>query len=181
MTFETFDKAMILIRAWRSRGGIGDYIWPDSRSPEMMEILSEFGIVPQDLEKSMCALAAFREAGEDVYQSMSTILQVIKNRQLKGRFRDHVTQIDRECQFPSMTENDLSNNYYPGKTENFLRILENLDQILENKVVDLTQGATYYGNIGDLPNWLRKKVDAGEVQRTTQAGKFTFYKEKLTK
>jgi len=178
VTFETFNKCMILIRAWRTRGGKEDYQWPDSRDPSLTSTLEEFGVVPQDLEKAIVALAAFREAGEDVYQTMSTILQVIKNRQLKGGFRDHTTPIDHECQFPTMTVNDMNNNYYPGQTRNFDKILENLDQILENKVVDLTQGATYFGEVASLPTWLRRKVDSGAVERTTQAGRFTFYKEK---
>lgn len=180
MTFETFDRCMLLIRAWRSRGGKEDYKWPDSRDPAITGTLEEFGVVSQDLEKSIVVLAAFREANEDVYQTMSTILQVIKNRQLKGRFRDHITAIDYECQFPTMTTDNLENNFYPGKTENFIKILENVDSILGDKVTDLTQGAIYFGQISNLPAWLRKKIDAKELERTTQAGKYTFYKE-LTK
>lgn len=178
MTFEMFDKCMIMIRAWRSRGGKEDYQWPDSRDPSLTSTLEEFGVVSQDLEKSMVALAAFREADEDVYQTMSTILQVIKNRQLKGRLRDHIMPVDYECQFPTMTTADMNNNFYPGQTDNFKKILENLDMILENKAVDLTQGAIYFGKVFNLPSWLRRKIDEGKVERTTQAGKFTFYKEK---
>src|SRR5215831_19604895 len=178
MTFETFDKCMLLVRAWRTRNGKEDYQWPDSRDPAITSTLEEFGVVPQDLEKSMVVLAAFREAEDDVYQAMSTSLQVIKNRQLKGKLRDHISAVDHECQFPTMTVNNMQYNFFPGKTDNFSRILENLDQILENKVVDLTQGATYFGQVSNLPPWLRRKIDSGEVERTTQAGKFTFYKEK---
>lgn len=177
MTFDVFDRCMALIRVWRSRGGRDDNKFPDSRSPELIETLAEFGIVPQDLEKSMVALAAFREANEDVYQTLSTITQVIKNRQLKGRFRDHITQVDHECQFPTMTLDEMKNNFYPGKTDNFQRLLENLDMILENRAVDLTQNACYWGEMSHLQNWLRRKLDNGEIVKTTLCGRFTFFKD----
>lgn len=177
MTFETFDKCMLLIRTWRSRHDKNDNQWPDSRDPLLAAMLEEFGVVPQDLEKSIVALAAFREANEDVYQSMSTILQVIKNRQLKGKFRDHTTTVDNECQFPTMTVDRIENNFYPGKTDNFIKILENLDMILENRAVDLTQSATFFGEMGHLKPWLKKKIDNKEIERTTKAGRYTFYKE----
>jgi hypothetical protein len=70
-------------------------------------------------------------------------------------------------------------NVYPDKTDNFQKILENLDQILENKVVDLTQGAIYFGSTGRLPTWLYMLVLENKAERTTQAGPYTFYR--LTK
>lgn len=173
MTFECFDKCMILIRAWRSRHNMPDNSWPDSRDPVIVETLLEFGVTSQELEKSMVALAAWREAKEDVYQTTSTLLQVIKNRQLKGDFRGHLS----DKQFPTMSEENLDYNTYPGKTDNFSKILENLDMILENKVVDLTQGAIYFGAVQHHPAWLRELISSGKAIRTTQAGRLTFYKE----
>jgi len=174
--FKTFDKCMILIRAWRSRTDQNNNEWPDSRDPSLRELLTEFSVVPQDLEKSMVALAAWREAGEDIYQKMSTITHVIRNRQKQGLFRTHLVSSGLD-QFPTMTGDGSSG--YPTETENFKKILQNLDIILEDKAVDLTQNAIYFGVVGDgMPDWFRGIVESTNYERTVQAANLTFYRER---
>src|SRR5579862_6415733 len=97
MTFEIFDKCMALVREWRVRNNKRGNEWVDSRDPDCREIMSEFKVVPQDLEKSLIALAAWRHDEEDVYQGMSAITKVIVNRQNIGMFRSHLLDAD---QFP---------------------------------------------------------------------------------
>jgi hypothetical protein len=179
MDFKILNKCMILIQAWRSRKSKEDIEYPDSRDPELKEIMQEFGVVPQDLEKSMVVLAVWREAGEDIYQKYSVITNVIKNRQVKGLYRSHLCISDLD-QFPSMTnENDHRLRLYPTESENLKKLLDNLDNILEGKTVDITQGATYFGVVGEVMElWFRNLIESGRYERTVQVAGLTFFREK---
>lgn len=176
MDFKTFDKCVTLLKVWRTRSNRYDWEWPDSRDPALREILEEFGCVPQDLEKSMAALAAWREAANDVYPNMSAVTHVIRNRTTKGLLRSHLLDPD---QFPGMCSTGEHLNEYPEETENFRMLLKNIDDILEGKVIDITQGALYFGYINEnMPIWFAEIVNSDKYERTVQADGVTFYREK---
>ncbi len=177
MTFEIFEKCINVARFWRSRNNRRDYEWPDSRDPDLVALLEECEVVSQDLEKALVALAAFRHAEDGVYQSISCLVHLIRNRQNEGLFRSHLT--DKE-QFPRMTE---EHNYflseYPKKTIEFEKVLANLDDILQGKTVDITQGSIYFGIVGDnMPQWFTDITRSPEMERTVKINNTTFYRKK---
>jgi hypothetical protein len=174
MTFETFNRSVALVREWRSRSHKTFSEWPDSRDPEFRDIMLEFKVTPQDLEKSFIALAAWRHDIEGVYQLLSAITKVVVNRQNKGMFRTHLVDKD---QFPFMADVDSPEvDCYPiAGDENFSKLLENVDDILQGKVVDLTQGAIWFGVVGDtMPDWFRTVITTNT--RTVKIGNMVFYK-----
>jgi hypothetical protein len=172
MTFDIFQKTMDLIKAWRDRKDKLPSDWPDSRDPEFREIMEEFKVVAQDLEKALIALAAWRHDFEFAYQSMSGIAKVIVNRQNKEMFRTHLVDFD---QFPYMGEDF----HLPEKTHIFEKLLENIDDIIQSKVVDLTQGAIYFGAVEyEMPEWFRAVVNDPTKERTVKIGGLTFYRDK---
>lgn len=173
MTYETFDKCVLLIKAWRDRHNRYEWEWPDSRDPEFRDIMTEFKVVPQEVEKAMIALAAWRHGKDEVYQGMSAVAKVIVNRQSLGMFRTHTND---EFQFEGMAfPNDPRLSEYPPKYTDFEKLLENLDDILSGKVVDLTQGAIYFGTVNsEMDDWFAQIV-TGKT-RTVKIGELTFYK-----
>jgi len=177
MDFKTFDKGTALIKVWRSREHKMDIEWPDSRDPALREILEEFGCVPQDLEKTMVVLAAWRQSFTDIYPNMSAVAHVIRNRSNKGMLRSHLLDPD---QFDQMCDvKAIMIHQYPTETENFRMLLKNIDDILEGKVIDVTQGALYFGYINqNMPEWFKEIVNSDKYERTVQAGGVTFYREK---
>ena len=88
-------------------------MWPDSRDPDFREQIAEFKVVPQEVEKALVALAAWRHGSQDVYQGMSAVAKVIVNRQSQGMFRTHATDAD---QFPLMAHFP-GEGFYPQKTK----------------------------------------------------------------
>ena len=180
MTFETFENAINVVRFWRSRTGKYDYQWPDSRDPDLIPLLEECKTVPQDLEKAMVAITAFRSAEDGVYQSISSIVHVIKNRQNKGMIRSHLSDVD---QFPEMNSPWEKKIYkYPVKEQEFEKVLGNLDDILQGKTIDITQGSIYFGVVGsDMPKWFADIVHSPDMERTVKISNTTFYKPKEKK
>ena len=55
MTYETFDKVVNLVKSWRERNRQETNEWPDSRDPDFREMISEFKVVPQEVEKALGA------------------------------------------------------------------------------------------------------------------------------
>lgn len=180
MTFENFEKCMDLVKFWRSRTGKHDYQWPDSRDPELQSLFEETECVPQDLERALVALAAWRESDMSVYQTMSSKIHLIRNRESEGMFRSHVTDVD---QFPHMnSELSAETAKYPVKEPEFEKLLGNLDDILQNKTVDITQKSIYFGTIGDnTPQWFMQIAHSPEMERTVKIDDVTFYKPKEKK
>ncbi len=178
MTFETFTKCMQVIKEWRAKHGKHDYQWPETRDPFFQEELTNSAVVAQDIEKSLVALCAWREMRGDLYQGMSAVVHVIHNRQVAGMFRSHLDEdVTGKNQFSSMTiPGDPNLVKYPGDDKNFLKILENLDMILEGKAFDITGGSLYYGVIADITSgWFQKEI-VEKRQRTVQIGRTTFFK-----
>lgn len=173
MVYETFSKCMDLIRAWRERNLRGNWEWPDSRDPAFRDMITEFKVVPQEVEKSIIALAAWRHGHEDVYQGMSAIAKVIVNRQVSGMFRSHTRDV---FQFDRMADPyDGFLDTYPEKYNDFEKLLENIDDILDAKVVDLTQGAQYFGVVqSGMEDWFQEIVRT--KIRTVKIGSRTFYR-----
>ena len=177
MNYETFKKNISFIKSWRLKNDKPNWMWPDSRDPEVVEQMADLQVVPQDVEKSMVALAAYREGSTDVYQGMSVIVHVIRNRGASGMFRSHLTQ---DPQFDSMNlEGHSLLDVYPldPPGRDFDLLLTNLDDILQGKTVDLSQGAIYFGELGKA-GWFQDLADSGAVERTVQLGFKTFYKDK---
>lgn len=174
MTYETFCKCMDLIRAWREKNQRGNWEWPDSRDPAFRDMITEFKVVPQEVEKSIIALAAWRHGHEDVYQGMSAIAKVIVNRQIAGLFRSHTTDA---FQFERMADPvDGFLDVYPPKEFNFEELLRNIDDILDSKVVDLTQNAQYFGVVqSGMDEWFQEIVKT--KTRTVKIGSKTFFKD----
>ena len=187
MTFDTFSKCMDLVRFWRSRTGKQDYEWPDSRDPDLQALFEETQVVPQDLEKALVALSAWRSAEDGVYQSISCIVHLIRNRENKGMFRTHVTDKD---QFPEMacSEKALLHSIiqddwaFPIKEPEFEKVLANLDDILQGKTVDITQGSIYFGVVGDhMSEWFTGIANNPDIERTVKMSNTTFYRPKEKK
>ena len=178
MNFDIFQRNIDVVRFWRSKNDREDWSFPDSRDPEFQEQMAEAGVVPQDLEKSLAALCAWREGKSEVYQGMSAILHVLYNRQKRGMHRSHLTEVE---QFKTMCEPDNPGltDYPPKDDPNFLKILENEEEILSGKTVDLTQYATVYGRVGgEMDDWFRNIVTSDEFVRCTKIGSITFYRPK---
>lgn len=180
MTFDIFSKSMDLVRFWRSRTGKFDYQWPDSRDPDLQSLFEETETVPQDLEKALVALAAWRESDQRVYQSMSSKVHLIRNRENKGMFRSHVTDAN---QFPGMNSAWSPEQYkYPVKEQEFEKLLGNLDEILQGKTVDITQSSIYFGVLSDeMSEWFANIVHDPNMERTVKIDNVTFYKPKEKK
>lgn len=178
MTFDTFSKNMDLLKSWRIKHSKTENEYPDSRDPDFREELTEAGVVPQDFEKSLVALAAWREQYPRSYQGVSAMVHLIRNRNNKGMFRSHLIKLDQE-QFPSMTDptHELINSY-PEKEDSFERILGSLDDILDGKVVDITQGSLYFDHIDPvaIPFWLYKIKEDPAHERTVLIGGRFFYR-----
>lgn len=183
LTFETFQKCVDLVRFWRSRTGKNDWDWPDSRDPEFQTQMYEAGIVSQDLEKSLVALAAYRSCFKSgfisVYQEISVVVHVLRNRHNKGIQRSHLIPDPVKEQFPDMTNPSGRLTLYPDSGEdNFKKLLGNLDDILADKTQDLTQGAIYFWDLDEnSPEWFKEIVHSPEFERTTKLDKRVFYKE----
>lgn len=174
MTLEIFQKCMKVLKTWREAGH-KNYEWPDSRDPDFHNYLIEGDVVPQDLEKSFLALCAWRTSRGDVYRGMSSVIHVLRNRQNVGMARSHVQQ---DPQFDCMTlegspELDTYPELAPG--QDFVELLNNLDDILSSKTVDFTQGSTVYGVVGE-GGWFQYIVDSPDYERVTKIGSKTFYK-----
>ena len=180
MTFDIFKTCVDLIKLWRDKSGKQSYEWPDSRDPEFQPFLEEAKVVSQDLEKSMVALAAWREGRSEIYQGMSSIVHLLRNRQDKGMFRSHLTDED---QFPSMSKpEDPRLQEYPEKEPEFEKILSNLDDILQKRTIDITQGSIWFGVVGEnMEEWLRKVINDPENTRITKIGNLVYYKPKEKK
>ena len=103
MTWNTFQKCQELIWSWRTKTGKPAHEWPDSRDPEFQTQMLEAEVVSQDLEKALVVLAAWRESREGVYQGISCLVHLLRNRQNAGMFRSHLSDVD---QFPHMAEPD---------------------------------------------------------------------------
>jgi len=175
VTFDTFTKCLDLVRFWRSRTGKTDDQWPDSRDPDLQALFEETQVVPQDLEKALVALAAWRSAEDGVYQSISCIVHLIRNRENKGMFRTHVTDVE---QFPRMVGH-LAFNTEPQKEPEFEKVLTNLDDILQGKTVDITQGSIYFGVVGDhMSEWFYNIAHNPDIERTVKLSNTTFYRPK---
>lgn len=130
MDFKTFQKSIDQIKKYReTHEG-----WPDSRDPEFSLQLMDSGVVSQDIEKSLVALISWRLMKDSRYQGISAMVHLIRNRQVKGMTRSHLTE---EC--------FQSEDIYPDEDYDFLKILENLDSILQGKTVDITDGSTQFG------------------------------------
>lgn len=161
MTFDTFQKSIDFLKDWKSK----HEGYPDSRDPSIREDLTQAGVIPQDLEKSLAALAAWREGKSGNYFGMSSFAHLIRNRTTKGMFRSHLSD---QNQFPGMVKGEE----YPDKAdEDFARLLGNIEDILEGRVVDLTQGAIYAGSteewfkqlLQDSVNHPRTVLAAGKI------------------
>jgi hypothetical protein len=178
MTFETFNKCIDLVRFWRSRTGKYDYQWPDSRDPDLLPLFEECDVVSQDLEKALVALAAWRESDMSVYQAMSSKVHLIRNRESIGMLRSHITD---EKQFPAMNSAWSPEQVkYPIKEPEFEKLLGNLDDILQGKTVDITQGSIYFGVVGDsMPEWFTELIHSPDIERTVKIDNVTFYKTKV--
>lgn len=177
MDYLTFQKNMDLLKSWRGKHSKAENEYPDSRDPDFREELTEAGVVPQDFEKALVALAAWREQFPYSYQGISAMVHLIRNRNNKGMFRSHLVKSEQE-QFPSMTNlaDDLI-EAYPGKEDSFERILGSLDDILDGKVVDITQGSLYFDNTGDVqPEWLKKIKEDPTHERMVLIGGRFFYR-----
>ncbi len=182
MTFETFQKCLDVVKFWRSKYGKEDYQWCDSRDPDLQPLLNECEVVSQDLEKALVALAAWRHAEDGVYQSISCIVHLIRNRQTQGRSRSHLDDAD---QFPGMASPEevllyaVFNKLYPEKEPEFVKVLENLDDILNAKTVDITQNSIYFGVVGDnMFPWFEEITHSPEMERTVKLNNTTFYRKK---
>lgn len=149
MTFDTFEKSMSIIKTWREKENKPLWEWPDSRDPAVLPYFYDTGVAPYEMEKSIIALAAWRELSEARYQGLSSIVHLIANRQKKGWQRSHISQEHNlGGEFKSMydPESPLLNEY-PEKQWEFQKLLENLEDILENKTLDITNGSLYYGEV----------------------------------
>jgi hypothetical protein len=181
MDFKTFQKSIDLLKSWREKGH-KNFEFPDSRDPDFQTLMADSGVVPQDFEKSLIALCAWREGRQDVYVGQSAIVHVIRNRQKQGQFRSHLTS---DPQFASMSiEGDSRLDEYPDDPEdqNFNQILSNLDDILAAKTVDLTQGSTAFGVIdSNMPEWFKVIADSPDWIRKTKIGNVTFFGPKEVK
>ena len=101
---------------------------------------------------------------------MSAVAKVIVNRQSQGMFRTHLTDAD---QFPLMAGD--TSDLYPENGQDFQKLLENIDDILQSKVVDLTQGAIWFGIItSNTPEWFRTIVNT--KIRTVKIGEVTYFR-----
>jgi hypothetical protein len=179
MTYKDFERCLDVVKFWRSKFGREEYQWPDSRDPDLQPLLNECEVVPQDLEKALVALAAWRHAEDGVYQSISSIVHLIRNRQNQGRYRSHLDDAD---QFPRMADPEYAfwGKYRkPEQEPEFEKILSNLDDILNAKTVDLTQGSIYFGIVGDaMPQWFIDITHSPEMERTVKLNNTTFYRKK---
>lgn len=173
MNFETFQKSMSFLEKWRTKHDRDANEYPDSRDPEFRDEMLDAGIVSQDLEKSLVALAAWREGKDDVYRGVSAFAHLIRNRTNKGMFRSHLTD---EYQFPSMVDpEDDRISEYPSEEDTIERLLGNLDDILEGRVVDITQGSLWCGVLGEQ-EWFDDLITDPERTRTVLIGTRTFLK-----
>lgn len=173
MNFDTFQKSIDFLRSWRSKYSRTEDTYPDSRDPSLRDEMVDAGIVPQDLERSLVALAAWREGLDDVYRGVSAFAHLIRNRNQKGMFRSHLTDQD---QFPSMTDpEDDRISEYPEKHEIIVRLLENLEDILDGRTNDITQGSLWCGVVGE-DTWFDQLLLNPSKTRTVLIGTRTFLK-----
>lgn len=180
MNLDTFNKSIQVVKDWRLKHGKKDYEWPDPRDPKFQDELAEAPVVAQDIEKSLVALCAWREMRGDLYQGMSSVVHVIHNRQVAGMFRSHLSDdVTGKNQFSSMTvPGDHNLTRYPEGDYNFVKILENIEIILDGKAFDITMGSLYYGVIENVTSgwFMREIVHNPEYERTVQIGRTTFFK-----
>ena len=81
-----------------------------------------------------------------MYRGVSAFAHLIRNRNKKGMFRTHLTD---QYQFGSMSDlYDDRISVYPEKHELIVKLIENLEDILESRVTDFTQGSLWCGVIG---------------------------------
>lgn len=145
MTYEVFEKSLAIVKTWREKENKALWEWPDSRDPAVLPYFYDTGVAPYEMEKSIIALAAWRELSEARYQGLSSIVHLIANRQKKGWQRSHISQEHNTLEFRSMwdPESPLLTEY-PTEEFDFKKLLDNLEDILNNKTLDITEGSLFY-------------------------------------
>jgi len=185
MNFETFQKSVNALKAWRLAADQPSHHFPDSRDPEFHKHLVEQAVTSQDYEISIVCLCCWRENREDLYAGEMAIAHVINNRAKRGwNHGNQYMNVTAKNQFSSMViPGDLQLDKYPLENDvEFGKLLENIDDLYRGELIDRTDGAVYYANLKYIQpgGWFARNIisNSAKFPRLAVIGRTTYFGEK---
>jgi hypothetical protein len=153
--------------------------------PTLQGYKGEINVTPDDYTKAIACLLAEREERSNGVNGMLGVLFVVRNRSKAGWFGGGwLNNMEAHNQFSSMTiKGDAMTVYYPDPRDPaFQKVMQLVDDIYDDNLQDLTNGALYYADLTSpafvKDGWFDRNIvqDSNGHPRCAQIGTTTYFK-----